>query len=490
MKKLVIGIDGGTERILRYFEMPFTHRLLEDSVSCELNEDVWSRGWAEMYTGKHARETRAFYELPNLDGTHRFNRKFSYQDAAKNPEVEFLWDKLDRAGVKSLFMNIPTTFPAPKLEHGVFISGAGGGLNDVSTIPDGLCHPPEVREELEAADYVVDLRYAPSGIKELETLFQKLDEMMLRRAEGFVKLAKSHGSEFGFLAFRATTIVQYVAMSEIEMIIGEIDMPELGQGGDKPDRLIHRLIKEHYRNLDRALEHIFTELQPENYILTADHSHVPFLKRANLNPLISQMGLQKTSTAGKSLKSLIAKILPRPLFMMLVKNAPNSIRDKTKGYDFKATKAFSQSNIHGVYVNDIRRFGGPIKEGNDLDELVDQIVTFLNSNEEFKAAGMKASPYRRNYPDAFYADFLPDVWVDFPDDVFFDSQEPTFIVPNKQFAPILDLRDVPTDVNSGQKGKNPLFAMSPGLKESFDQLDATDLTAVYDLSLKALKDSL
>ncbi|MGC6582162.1 MAG: alkaline phosphatase family protein [Akkermansiaceae bacterium] len=477
MKHLVIGIDGGTERILRYFEMPFTKELIEKSRMRELQEDVWSRGWAEMYTGMHARETRAFYELPNLDGTHRFNRKFGYRTASENPQTRFLWDELDEKGVKSLFMNIPTTYPAPKLKHGVFVAGAGGGLNDVSTIPDGLCQPPESKEILEDAGYVVDLRYGPSGIKELEVLFQKLNEMMVKRAEGFVKLAKQYGSEFGFLAFRATTIVQYVAMSEIEMIIGDLEMPEIGQAAD--ERPIHALIKEHYRELDRALEHLFTELQPEHFILTADHGHVPFLKRANMTPLLVELGFQKEAKAGKSIKKMISKMLPQKLFVRVAQSAPKGIRQKVRGFDVKRSLAFANTNIHGVYVNDARRFGGPVREGKNLDKVVDEIVETLNRNEQFLDAGMKARPYRRDHLDAHFADYLPDVWIDFPDDVFFDSNDPKFLTPNKQFAPILNLKDVPSDVNSGQKGKKPLFFYDEGQKNLVPPDGDLDLTLVY-----------
>jgi len=214
MKQLVIGIDGGDERILEYFDMPFYRKILGESKSFEMNEDRWSRGWAEMYTGMHARETNAFYEMPLLDGTIKFTRKFSWKEATKNPSVKFLWEVLDEANIRSVFMNIPTTFPAPKLKNGVIIAGAGGGLNNLFSIPEGLCSEKEIENLLNELNYVVDLRYKTSGITDLALLFEKLDEMMLKRAECFVEVCKKQDAEFGFLAFRATTIVQYLALSE------------------------------------------------------------------------------------------------------------------------------------------------------------------------------------------------------------------------------------------------------------------------------------
>ena len=478
MKQLVIGIDGGTERILRHFDMPFTSGLLEKSAIKRPNEDVWSRGWAEMYTGLHAREPKAFYEMPALDGSHRFHRKFGWKDATGNPGVRFLWDALDQAGVRSLFMNIPTTFPAPPMKHGVFIAGAGGGLNDVSTIPDGLCSSEEARRLLEEMGYVVDLRYQPSGITELAVLFERLDEMMTRRAEGFVRLAKHYESEFGFLAFRATTIVQYVALSEIEMLIGGMDMPELGGPEESRERPIHAMLREHYRKLDAALELLFTELQPGSFILTADHGHVPFLKRANLNPVLSRLGYQQTSTAGRSLKKTVSRLLPTKLWLRLAKSAPRAIKEKSRGYAVGNSRAFAHENVHGIYVNDARRFGGPVAEG-DVDGVVDELCRKFNEDPEVVANGMSATPYRRLHLDAHFADMLPDIWVDRPEEIFFDGDGGSFVEPNPNFAPILDLRDVPTDVNSGQKGRVPLFVCDRQLGARIDDLDPADLTVVY-----------
>lgn len=275
MKQLIIGIDGGDEEILGYFQMPFYESLITKSKRLHLVEDCWSRGWAEMYTGMHARETKAFYELPNLDGTLKFNRRYSWKTSLENPKCKMLWDVLESQGVNSLFMNIPTTFPCPEMKHGCFVAGAGGGLNNVSEIPDGLCSDPSIKEDLNLAGYIVDLRYKTSGIKDLDELFEKLNQMMMKRAECFVTLCKKKKTEFGFLVFRATTIVQYVARSEIEELANLFKE----YGNDyKPVKKIHKLLIGHFRLLDDALKHIFTELSPEKYIVTADHGCVPFKK--------------------------------------------------------------------------------------------------------------------------------------------------------------------------------------------------------------------
>ena len=51
MELLIIGIDGGDERIIRGMDMPFLQSLIEKSHSRKLTEDIYSRGWAEIMTG-------------------------------------------------------------------------------------------------------------------------------------------------------------------------------------------------------------------------------------------------------------------------------------------------------------------------------------------------------------------------------------------------------------------------------------------------------
>jgi len=483
MKQIVIGIDGGDERILNYFDMPYFKSLREKSKSFEMKEDRWSRGWVEMYTGMHARETNAFYEMPMMDGTMRFTRKYSWRDAEENSNVKFLWGQLDGAGVRSVFMNIPTTFPAPQMKNGAFVAGAGGGLNNFSTIPEGLCSDADTEKLLTELGYVVDLRYKSSGITELEKLFEKLDEMMLKRAECFVKTCKHQNADFGFLAFRATTIVQYVAMSEIEMLCGKQNYTDLIANPEEKERPIHAMLKKHYKNLDKALEIIFTSLDPEHYVLTADHGCVPFLKKVNINKLLEFEGFQTTNQAGKKVKDLLCKILPKKQFQALKSITPKKAQSLAQGYAPSKTKAFGSANVHGIYINDARRFNGVVEDGEELERTVRDICEFINTNEVAQSNHITARPYRNNYPDAFYNDCLPDIWIDMPES-YFPEIGPEFVSVNEQYAPILNLYDVPTDVNSGQKGSNPLFIVDKATALNFEKLNDRELTVTYDLIKK------
>lgn len=62
MKMLVIGIDGGDKRIIDAMDMPFLQSLLSERVCLKVEEDLWSRGWAEILSGVHGRGASHFRE--------------------------------------------------------------------------------------------------------------------------------------------------------------------------------------------------------------------------------------------------------------------------------------------------------------------------------------------------------------------------------------------------------------------------------------------
>ena len=77
MKLLVIGIDGGTRKIIDDMPMPFTQGLFARSASRDLDEDLISRGWAAILTGEHASTNKAFYLMPVAAGGLDFNASYS-----------------------------------------------------------------------------------------------------------------------------------------------------------------------------------------------------------------------------------------------------------------------------------------------------------------------------------------------------------------------------------------------------------------------------
>jgi hypothetical protein len=106
MKIFTIGLDGGDRTIIQAMPMPNLHRILEENICLDVEEDLWSRGWAEILSGVHGRESGAFYAKPKLDGTHGTTAKFSVSDYRANASIEPLWAKLRGMGSKIRFGKI------------------------------------------------------------------------------------------------------------------------------------------------------------------------------------------------------------------------------------------------------------------------------------------------------------------------------------------------------------------------------------------------
>ena len=103
MELMILGIDAADERIISVMDMPNLKSVLNRNHSYKAIEDLSSRGWAEMLSGKNGRETGAFYAKPKLDGTRDCTLAFDTHDYEKNNTVKPLWELINEAGNRLFF---------------------------------------------------------------------------------------------------------------------------------------------------------------------------------------------------------------------------------------------------------------------------------------------------------------------------------------------------------------------------------------------------
>lgn len=288
MKMVVVGIDGGDARIVRGMDMPYLQGLLESSEQPGIQEDLVNRGWAKILSGLSGGGTGALHCRPLLDGTNYFSPSFGLTELQSVAGIRPLWTRLNEAGFRVGFMNVPTTSPAPAVD-GFMASGGGGGVIDLADVdgplPEGVIHPDSITETLRKHHYIFDLRtYVEPPANDKEFL-EKLNTIVSRRADTFADLCLSDQPDFGFLCFRVTTELQYMARCDIEQIIHP-EESTAPQGRTE----FHDGIKEHYRVLDRAIQKIVEQIQPEHLMIVADHGASPFRYRVNLNAFLAEKG--------------------------------------------------------------------------------------------------------------------------------------------------------------------------------------------------------
>ncbi len=480
MKLLVIGIDGGTEKIIRSMKMPFLHEKLNEGINLDLEEDLWNRGWAAILNGQHGRDTGAFYYKPKLDGSHDTISHFGTENHETNG-VEPLWHKLMSQGYKVGFMNVPTTMPAPEVE-GFFISGAGGGFNPKDGLHETACYPNFTYKYLQNVRYPWQVRFMASGIKQIDEFVNKTIDAIEKRADAFVSFCRKFFPDFGFLVQSENTPIQNVAMVEVETLI---------EGGGSPKNHFQEKIIEFYSTLDRSIEKVFKKTNPENLIIVSDHSASPRRTSVNVNSFLQDSGLQskKTSIAvfHKNLKKKLATSIPQSIKAKLRKTMSSTAMDLHRpDIDWKNTYAFGGRYIPGIYINDKDRFGGPVADKREKEKLSNKIIDFFNRNEEAINHGLHARLYRCEFPSSRHNVLLPEIWIESPDSVFFEGHGP-FIKTNEDYHRIESLNDVTRDLFTGIKGRYPLACIDRKLAHCIDFNDSADLTQVYRIIERAMK---
>ena len=485
MKLLIYGIDGGDLAVLQKFPMPFLRKFLEDNASIELKSDLINRGWAEILTGKGGHETGAFYMAPTLDGTHRLSISFRMSQLEGREDIKPMWKLFEERGLPFLIMNVPTTTPAPKVTNGVVIGSAGGGLNKIEGIPPQLVSDESVIPTLEGKNYIVDIRIPNSEYATTSDMLDDLIVMEERRTDCFIDLCQQRGIEAGFLCNRGTTITGYLASSEIESYDAYNTLEEfMPRHEDKS--WIHKKLEEHYEMLDRQLERLYTELKPDHFIITADHGMVPHRYRANASAFLKQHGYTKQKESAPLIKWLRAAknwLGFRKTTPGLMKKIPGAF-DLVASRDWRKTKAFGHRYIPGIYINDSRRFAGPVSEAS-IDSVVDEIVETFNMLDTEERKGMRAVPYRRRF-DGPHTDKLPDIKFEDADGIFFNEGVEKLIYPNPRYGPVpLAMAEVDSSDFTGTKGDQPLCVVTKNTANLVRSGDARDLTLIYHLADRA-----
>lgn len=478
MKLLIIGIDGGDERVVRGVGMSRLSGLLDSLSNLDVREDLWTRGWASILSGRHGRDTAAFYNKPKLDGSHEFTQSFNRLGYDARPDIVPIWELLRRRDVGMGLMNVPTTMPAPDVVDGFYVAGAGGGIGGGGEVeaPIEGCTPGEISRMLLEERYILDTRFVRSGLREPAEIIRRMSQMQRRRTRGFRRLAEHFEPDVGFIAYMATSRLQNLAASEIAGMLGDQDPPNHGPLHDGMLRL--------YGELDEQIGELVDTLSPEAMMIVSDHGTSPYLYSVNVQPALAEAGLLTTPQGGlvgsPSMYRRISRRMPDAVKRMVKAGVPRERRERLRGeaVDWDRTRAFGARYVSGVYAND-ERFGGPVCEA-ERSDVVGEIMEVVNQREESRHHGMKARPYRELYPDAPFSDLLPDVWIDKPDILFFEGRG-DFVEENYEYGPVLDPGLARRDMYTGVKGSRPLLYASPELSALRRESDPDDLTLAYRL---------
>ncbi len=488
MKVLMIGMDGVQIDTFQRGWTPFMESLVGSGQSLALEEDIMSRGWVEIFTGRHGTETGALYERPELDGSYRWTDRCSLEGIPGLGEsAKPLWQALNQRGYRVGIMNVPTTNPAPPID-GFFVSGGGGGRGVQQEVGEEQCYPSCIKETLDAMGYIVDERLGSlldeKGLYAPDSFFRRLEEKCEKRADCFLELSRTYSIDFGFIVFKS-------AMVMAETLI----VPELSRKrrGVQHNAGLISACEHFYRRFDRIIERLVKQFSDYEVVLASDHGTDERTHDVNFNSVLDELGYQKSSLGKKGVSDGLKKLrnaLPRTIVRRLKgsRQARKIVRAVTP-FDPSRTRAFNithHQSSHGIFINDEKRFGGPVKSEEKFD-LCRKIAADLNEHPVVRMRGMRA--FLPDIPEGVFRDAYPDLYVKLPYGYAPSHECDAFVAE-------VEWRDEPIDLRTirdkgrrvSVKGRKPMAVIVGGEWLVALGNGRSDLRVIYDHVLRRFEE--
>lgn len=475
----MIGMDGAH---LGAFARGWTPRIssaLDKADKLPVVEDLITRGWFRIATGHDAKLTGSLYDRPQLEGGAGWTLNFSM---AKVPgfgdSVKPIWQVLSEAGIRVGIMNLPTIFPAPAV-NGFFVSGGGGGAPVVRAPLAGHCYPEEILPRLEEIDYIVDERpntlLGDGQMKTPREVFERLAYKNARRVDAFLELSKQHEIDFGFVVFKSSSVIAEL------LVLPEMESSK--RSGQLPDKDLMFEAERYYREFDEQVGRLMSENPDAEILIVSDHGSVVPDIAFNPNALLKKLGFQRRSSLRGSMASVVRTtkaLVPYSIRLKLKKSKAIKARWNSLAVaPPQGSLAFSAvvgSWRNGVFINDMKRFGGPVK-AEEVAELALRITAALKEDPELKkyhvSAQVAAELGDKKLP------FYPDIVFSMPDSVCMSPANGKVFSPFRLPPAPLGLTPLFEGKQLAVKSGNALAANLTHSWLSAEADEECDLTSVY-----------
>jgi len=430
MKVLLIGMDGASRNTFERGWTPYISQLLAKGTDLGLKTDLFSRGWLEIATGKHASITTAMYDRPKCNGTTEWQEKFNISDIPDlGVSIKPIWQRLNEKGYSVGIMNLPTTFPASVVK-GFFVSGGGGGGSVVEKPTSALCFPPSILADLVEENYIIDERIEQQVIDKKRTtskgIFNRLAYKNEMRTNSFIRLSKKFNVDFGFIVYKTSSVLA-------ESLV-QLDWYRYIKDSDSVDTELLRAIEDYYRRFDLEIEKLHKAFPDTELFFVADHGHILRSHSVNPNRFLINNGFQVEDSINASLFSIVnlfKRLLPFWLKKALKKrNKINQLTSNTVSFNTNKTQAFCRTFRdwrYGIYINDEKRFGGKVKT-KDISIIAKRIVEQFNT--DLTAQKYKINAKMRDFIDSPFTtldELYPDIILEVPDGYLITDKTHEFI---------------------------------------------------------------
>lgn len=380
---LVIGLDGATWDIMTPWInqglLPNLAKFQQTGASGHLASTIHpltTPAWVSFLTGRtqgqhgvydHVQRQKGSYGIQILDST--------------RIKSQLIFDYLGQAGMRSISVNIPLTFPPPSI-NGLMVSGLFGTITG-----PGITAPPTLFERIHriAPGYVVHPDYKPLSSTPLETYVADLKQSVKDRFKVAETLFSEEEWQFAAVVFTATDQIQHAFWAMME---------------DEPTpatRPFQSAIYDIYKLIDDNLPRLL-RLADENtlVVIMSDHGAGRLKSWVNLNRWLADEGYLtfKQSKQGKRQSRLISRIaaaykkyMPQPLRAWVRRTWQKQFttaKERMESELFASAINWSQTRVYAlgacgnIFINTVgREPEGIVQPGQAYEVLREQLIERL-----------------------------------------------------------------------------------------------------------------
>ncbi len=344
-----------------------------------------------------------------------------------------IWQLLGERGLSSAVLNLPFTYPPPKL-NGFMIAG-----EDAPGVHPSIAYPPGLLEELTARFGRYHLKDTFPGGRQKSDYLALIDDDVRAQTDVFAHLLATRSWHFGLVFFSHAAICQHYFWED--MASGDPANPYSG------------LVESAYRALDMAVWRLIEAAgEDTNVLVISDCGAGPLYAGVNLNTLLAREGFlhHRERPGGRSVRDVtFAERVRRSALARLRKTSwyfranhhlqplkawMQATRDGS-GIDWSRTQAHARGQWGHIYINLKGRDPHGIVEPADYDKVCAQIATRLVATVDSKRGQPAIRKVWRR--DELYSGpavtYAPDLIVDWEDAAYMlndrDRGEPEVFAP-------------------------------------------------------------
>lgn len=273
-KVLLIGIDGGTFRVLKpgikANKLPTFKQIIETGSSGILRSTIPPAtipAFPTLMTGKNCGKHGIFDFMGEIDG------ESTLMDSTKIVG-KTLWRVLSDYGRKSIVINVPLTYP-PETIDGIIVTGM------LTPLGKNYTHPTSLMKKLEELTRGYPVQF-DSGIADSDPseFLPQLHEMLKKRRTAINFLIKKWKWDFFCVLFRATDIISHFRWANQDEVLSI------------------------YAHIDEVLKELISNYPNAYVFIFSDHGFGPYQKDFHINLFLQKLGLLKIREKENSMPRL------------------------------------------------------------------------------------------------------------------------------------------------------------------------------------------